>query len=582
MKFFNVILKMIKQTWNSSPVGFLCFLLSSFLFTFLLIADLHFVRLLINRLPDFSIGTIPVKPVLYLIIVLGSVNIIDTLMNGAMNLLYEFLSNRTTGDLAEKMHVKVSRLGLIRFESSILYNDVEKAVHGRNLGFSAMEEVVFAIIFHGGYFFFLILYFVRLRPELVIGITASFLPVAVSRYIRAAAFYKTENRTARYRREVNRYESYMTDRRYAKETRTSGSVPFFENLYLGSIRKYNREQLRTEARTGLMDLGLKVLTFTGYAGMLLLLVYYLLTNKITAGLFGAVFFAMESIFKWFEEAFDRIGRSLKNAKLAGNYFTFLDLPERQEGSGKAPYREGITMDSVSFTYPGGSAPVLSDINLQIHPGEKIALVGPNGAGKSTLVKVLTGLLEPQSGKVRIGGKNPVGCSRNDLSAVFQNFQKYRLTLGDNTGISEHERYRSDRSGVEPALKQAGFDPGQLPRGIDTVLSKEFGGTDLSGGQWQRVAAARGLYRVSNLIILDEPTAALDPLEETRIYQKFLELTRGKTALLVTHRLGSVKGASRILVMEAGRITERGTHRELMEQQGLYRRMFSSQARWYRT
>jgi ATP-binding cassette subfamily B protein len=330
-----------------------------------------------------------------------------------------------------------------------------------------------------------------------------------------------------------------------------------------------------------MDLGLKILTFTGYAGMLLLLVYYLLTNRITAGLFGAVFFAMESVFKWFEEVFDRIGRSLKNAKLAGNYFTFLGLPERQEGSGKAPYREGVTLDSVSFTYPGGSSPVLSDINLQIHPGEKIALVGPNGAGKSTLVKVLTGLLEPQNGEVRIGGKNPADCSWSGLSAVFQDYQRYRLTLGDNVGISEYERYRLDQAGVETALKQAGFDPGQLPRGIDTVLSKEFGGTDLSGGQWQRVAAARGLYRGSDLIILDEPTAALDPLEETRIYEKFLELTRGKTALLVTHRLGSVRAANRILVMEAGRITERGTHRDLMQRKGLYYRMFSSQAKWYR-
>ncbi|MFP4385293.1 MAG: ABC transporter ATP-binding protein, partial [Spirochaetia bacterium] len=457
-----------------------------------------------------------------------------------------------------------------------------KAVHGKTLGFSAMEEVVFALIFHGGYFFFLILYFVRLRPELIIGITASFLPVAVSRCIRAGAFYKTENRTAGYRREVNRYESYMTDRRYAKETRTSDSVSFFENLYLRSIRKYNREQLRTEARTGLIDLGLKVLTFTGYAGMLLLLVYYLLTDRISAGLFGAVFFAMESIFKWFEQVFDRVGRSLKNAKLAGNYFTFLKLPERQVRSESAPYRKAVSLRSVSFTYPGGSSPALSDINLQIHPGEKIALVGPNGAGKSTLVKVLTGLLEPESGEVRIGGKNPAHYSREGLSAVFQDYQRYRLTLADNVGIGEHGKYSAGRTGVERALEQAGFDPGQLPRGIDTVLSKEFGGTDLSGGQWQRVAAARGLYRESSLIILDEPTAALDPLEETRVYEQFLELTQGKTALLVTHRLGSVKTATRILVMDGGRIIERGTHSELMERKGLYYRMFSSQARRYRS
>ncbi len=591
--FWRVILAMIRLAWRTHPGMFLIYLLTSLGFTALLVADLHLVRLLLDRLPLFTAGQLTYQAVLLTVLMLGGVNILFMLMNAGMNLSFEYLSRLAGARMTETMSQKAGRLELIRFESAELYDTIEKAHAGRACAFDAMETILCVLIFHGGYFLFLALYLSQLEPLLILGVFLSFLPVAVSRAIRASAFYNTETRVAPLRREFTHYEACLTDRAYFKETRTAGAAPFFRRKYDQVLGCYNQEMWRTEVRTGLIDLALKVLTLAGYVGLLLMLVKFVIVGRISPGLFGAVYFAMDSIFKWFEELFDRLGYAYENAAFGGNYLAFIESPERAPGSTPLPRDRGVALHAVSFRYPGAGQDAVDGVTLSIRPGESVAIVGENGAGKSTLVRLIAGMYQPERGSVEIGGvdlRQADDATRfNRLSAVFQHYQRYRLSLLDNVRIAEPPSGTNpaapaeERARATSALEQAGFfqrlgSTGEV--GLDTMLSREFGGVDLSGGEWQRVAIARGLYRPHDTIILDEPTAAIDPLEEDRVYRTFLDSARGKTAIIVTHRLGMARDADRILVMDRGRLVQDGSHAELMAVDGLYARMFTAQAAWY--
>ena len=223
--------------------------------------------------------------------------------------------------------------------------------------------------------------------------------------------------------------------------------------------------------------------------------------------------------------------------------------------------------------------------MNIKKGETVAVVGENGSGKTTLVRLLTGLYLPSEGDILYGKANTKTASVHSLfkniSAVFQKYQRYQMTLRENIAISDMAGIASDAA-LDGICVQAGVEKttNSFYNGYDTMLSREFDGVDLSGGQWQRVAIARSFFRSHQLIVLDEPTAAIDPIEETKIYNRFAEISKDKTAIIVTHRLGSVKLADRILVMKQGKLVEHGTHTELMEAGGEYARLYKSQEQWY--
>ena len=245
------------------------------------------------------------------------------------------------------------------------------------------------------------------------------------------------------------------------------------------------------------------------------------------------------------------------------------------------------MDAVTFSYPGSAAPVLKDVSVTVREGEKVAIVGRNGSGKSTFVNLLCGLYEPQEGSVSIAG-NEVSAdpraARESLSAVFQNFGRYEDTIRFNVVISDARR-ASDDGEIMSLLEKAGAADFVRARshGLDEVIgSYAEGGNNLSGGQWQRIAIARAAYRSgARIMLLDEPTSALDPMAEATIYRNFADLVGGRTALLISHRLGIAAVVDRVLVFDDGRIVEDGSPDELLAAGGLYAKLYESQAQWYR-
>jgi ATP-binding cassette subfamily B protein len=252
-----------------------------------------------------------------------------------------------------------------------------------------------------------------------------------------------------------------------------------------------------------------------------------------------------------------------------------------------PIREGFVFDDVGFRYPGADRWAVRHLSFTLHAREVIALVGENGAGKTTLVKLLTRLYDPDEGRILLDGHDlrayDLEALRGNMGVIFQDFVRYNLSAGDNIAVGRIAD-RDDRSRIDRAASRSQADEviARLPAGYDQMIGKRFkNGVELSGGEWQKVAIARAYMREAEVLILDEPTAALDARAEFAVFQRFKELSDGRTAILISHRFSSVRMADRILVLADGKVEAAGTHDELMLQSGRYAELFELQAAGYR-
>jgi ATP-binding cassette subfamily B protein len=252
-----------------------------------------------------------------------------------------------------------------------------------------------------------------------------------------------------------------------------------------------------------------------------------------------------------------------------------------------PIRDGFEFRNVGFAYPGSSHMVVENINFRLETKEKIALIGENGTGKTTLVKLLARLYDPTAGQILLDGVDlreyDVEDLRKEIGVIFQDYMRYELLVKENIGFGKIEDL-ADQSRIEMAAKKSmAFQViGKLPNGYDQMIGRRFeGGVDLSGGEWQKFALARAYMRDAQLLILDEPTATLDARAEYEVFRRFAELTKGRMAVLISHRFSTVRMADRILVLQNGRIREQGTHSHLVALGGQYAELFELQAAGYR-
>ena len=240
-----------------------------------------------------------------------------------------------------------------------------------------------------------------------------------------------------------------------------------------------------------------------------------------------------------------------------------------------------------YKYPNTDNYALEDINLEINNKDKIAIVGENGSGKTTLSKIIMGMYDNITGEVLYNGISSKKFNYQSIlskwTAVYQKYNKYKLSIAENVYISDFDNCYSNGNKLEEILEQLEFiiDENSFVDGENTLLAKEFGGTDLSGGQWQKLSIARGMYRERKLMVLDEPTSAIDPIQEYKIYKLFEKITKDKTAIIITHRLSSVKFCNKIVAMKNGKIVGFGTHDDLIENCGYYKELWSSQAMQYK-
>jgi ATP-binding cassette subfamily B protein len=405
------------------------------------------------------------------------------------------------------------------------------------------------------------------------------------------ALYQAERQVAEHDRRLDYLSGVLLGREAAAERTLFGSSGMVTGMWRRSFRSALDVRLSARLRWYV----------NAYAGNLtnqviwVLLMLALLPSLQSGAVSIGLFITLTQAFTRFDIVWgfmDTVNGIAADAEFFKDLSTFLALPEENHALVSAPVAlptapARIELRDVRFRYPGTERYILDGLSLTLEAGKRYALVGANGCGKTTVTRLITGLYPPEGGSICVNGRDLREIAPAELraiiSVVYQDFARYSVSLRDNVflgqepienGLAADQRQVFERAGLGPLIER-------LPGGVDTPLGKiASDGVDISGGEWQRVAMARSLARPSALRILDEPTAALDPLAESELYASFERLTEGATTLLITHRLGATKTADVILVLEDGRIVESGSHAELMQAGGLYAHMYESQRYWY--
>lgn len=392
-------------------------------------------------------------------------------------------------------------------------------------------------------------------------------------------------------RQSDYFHTLLTTEPHAKEIRLFDLGSLFSQWFQTLRTKIRREKIYLATQQSRIDLitnGSATLAVCVAGGIT---AHQTIQGAITLGGFVMYYQAFGRGQGFLRELLSNLIGLYENSLFLQDFYQFLDLKptivEPEDPKPLSPsWETGIHLENVSFNYAHSQRSVIKNINLTIEPGEVVAIVGANGAGKTTLIKLLCRLYQPTTGTITLDGVDLGNYSITDLhrqiSVLFQDYIHYQLTVKENIWLGDIE-VEPDSERIWAAAHAAGAHPtiDRLPHGLDTRLGNWFEqGEELSIGQWQKIALARTFLRDARLVILDEPTSALDPQAEAEVFARFRQLVRGRTAIIISHRLSTIKMVDRILVLSDGQLTESGSHEELMQQQGLYARLFTTQAQHY--
>jgi ATP-binding cassette subfamily B protein len=432
----------------------------------------------------------------------------------------------------------------------------------------------------------------RFSPWLAVILFSAILPAFIAENRYAELNFRVLTWRAPEYRQLSYLEYLLTDYDAVKEVKLFALGEPLLGRYASLFWRFLREDQAIAGKRSLASLFWGLLSTLSYYGAYAWIVWRTVGGEITLGDMTLYLGIARSSQGLFESAFYGLSSLYENGLFMSNLFAFLELqPKMLHRSDPYPVpkqiKQGVEFRDVSFKYEGREEWALRHISLMIKPGEKIALVGLNGAGKTTLIKLLTRLYDPTEGQILLDGVDlrnyDLAEVRRRIGVIFQDFVHYHLSARENIGFGQIEELENKPRIVQAAQK-SGAHPviTAMPEDYETILGRWFSkGRDLSGGEWQKIALGRAFMRDCELLVLDEPTAALDAENELRVFQQFRELTEDKMAVLISHRFSTVRMADCIYVIEAGGITEVGTHEELLAKAGTYAHLFTLQAESYR-
>lgn len=558
----------LKLVWEISKIDFLIMVISLVFRLFINILYVYQVGKLFGEIGNLKAGqSLDLKQILFFGMIL--------LLSRFQNIFYErFFSTfvsmpRLELKLKQLMHDKVSKIPSRENCDAKTNVYVNRAVFAGTNIFRLVQiytQLVMSVISFATIFALMS----TMNIYLSIGLVVAIVPKIIVEMRETKIKVQNRDKRVELRRMEKLYRETITGDPQYIETKINGADEFFKQRYVDT--RNDMDTVATDESAFIKNTGLifsPFLIYSDISGILtgVLLLYY---DIISFSVFGSAVSAFTKLKEDITSILSLVEYGRRFGIMVEPYFDFLMKIER-EGE-ETTDGKTLELKDVYFKYPNAKDYAISGINLKINPGEKIAIVGINGSGKSTLSKLLLGEFEPTKGEVLIGGVSSKNLKEPEIydkrSQVSQFFNRYEMSLKEN--ISFDKDLIFSESDVKSFVKKKGLD-------LESVLGREFGGVELSGGEWQRIAILRGFNKTSEFITLDEPTSAIDPINEKEIYDFFDDNSNGKTEIIITHRLGAIKYVDRILVMENGKIIEDGDFRELTERQGKFKEIYDSQS-----
>jgi ATP-binding cassette subfamily B protein len=517
--------------------------------------------------------------------------VLGTVLTRIIDYLDSLLADKYTRHVSIRVMKHAAELDLLAYEDPIFYDRLDRArVQATDrLG---MIQSIGRLVQQAATVVSLSISIMLFSPWLMLLLVAGVLPAFLGESHFAFLGYAKNFRQTPIRRQLDYLRILGGSREAAKELKLFGLNQFLTARFTSLSDKIYTENVALSRRRLIAGSFLSLVGTMGYYSAYVFVIWRTLTGALSIGtltfLSGAILQASSNI----QQIFSTLSGIADQALFLTDLLAFFEMQPTIRSKPNAlpaprPILRGFEFREVSFRYPGSPRLILDRMNFQLRPGERVALIGENGQGKTTVVKLITRLYDPTEGQILLDGVDLREYSLEDLyreiGVIFQDFMRYEMTARENVAVGRVEEL-DNLALLETAARKSMADNviARLPRGYDQMLGGRFdGGLDLSGGEWQKVALARAYLRDAQLLILDEPTAALDARSEFEVFHRFAELTTGKMALFISHRFSTVRMADRIVVIDQGKIAEEGSHDQLARLGGRYAEMFEMQAASYR-
>ncbi len=556
------------------------------------VATLYVAKLIIDAVVRrVRGGHIDTGPVWRLVAVELALAVASDLLGRAVALADSLLGDRFTNRVSVDLMRHASILDLAHFEEPEFYDKLERA-RRQTMGRMQLMTQVMGLAQDLVTLVTLTSALIVFSPWLLLMLVCAVLPAFLGETHFASLSYSLLYRWTPQRRELDYLRWLGATQESAKEVKIFGLGDYLTDRYRRLADLFYEENRGLVIRRAAIGSLLALVGTAGYYGAYVVILYRTLHGTLTVGdlTFLAGSFARSRTL--IESVLSSFSGISEEAMYLDDLFAFFRMEPTIRSVPHAlhaprPITRGLEFRHVSFRYPEAERYALHDVSFELRPGQRIALIGENGAGKTTITKLIARLYDPTEGEILLDGidlrEYDVEDWRREVGVIFQDYMRYHMLLWENIGVGRIELL-NDRERIEGAarLSLASDVAARVEKGLDQMVGRRFNdGVDLSGGEWQKVALARAYMRDAQVLILDEPTATLDARAEHRVFERFAELTRGKIAVLISHRFSTVRMADRILVLHDGEILEQGTHEELLAIRGQYAELFELQAAGYR-
>jgi ATP-binding cassette, subfamily B, bacterial len=586
LKYFR---ESIKLVWRSAPGWALINIIISVLRSFLPLILIWLIKGVIDGITDAASASHgdTVVNILWPVIAVVIVWFLDEAANDIGNYVRKKQSVKLESFMYGLLHSKAIKLDLIYFERPDYFDCLTRASREApwrpnsilNNVISMIRGLLSLILMAGVLIF--------LHWTIALLLLAVNIPGIWLRFYYAGILYNFQKEQTPEARKTAYFNWLLTGDRPSRELRLFGLGNYFISLFKQSFLKTKEEEIRITRKRTLIELISDLVKASAVLITLLYIARETIHGALTLGQMAMFLLAFRQGMVYIKEFFGSIAGLYEDSLFIGDTFEFLDLKEAiiavQPVVEVTGLNKSISAESLSFTYPGNREKTIDNFSFEIRKGEIIALVGPNGAGKSTLVRLLSRLYDPDSGSVKIDDTDIRHIEpdkyRKLFSVVFQDFMLYNLDAGENIRLGNIDEGNAEKKIIASASASGVNDLiNNLPNGYSTAIGNLFDNSrELSWGEWQKIALARALFRNAPVLILDEPSSALDADTEYEIFSRFREIVRGRTSILISHRFTNVSLADRIIVLNKGTIAESGTHDELMSRKGIYYNMYTKQS-----